>query len=299
MQWNWALGWIGIGAACFLQQIKQRPCVTKVIGVVMSCKILSSYRRPSLKNEKHLQFHQHWIYVPKTTYVKLLYSLIIWLFQCIAMFQHKKIIFLNAHHNFCLGSFNFYFCKEIPFLFFCSWKLNTLEDQRDLKLDRVCVSPKSFQTQKKQNQKLALLVVKSTSVPLFWGQFWQCQDLRSIVSWSCSWKHLIFKVMGWEASWAMHILIRVAFWWAASQKPVVMVFRRRRKPDIKYKLWRKTSNFWNGHQHCIVPKRKKSKLFTTLEILGIVLTFTSWWLLQLLNLFCATSTKVRRKRPQK
>ena len=105
--------------------------------------------------------------------------------------------------------------------------------------------------------------------------------------------------MGWEASWAMHILIRVAFWWAASQKPVIMVFRRRRKPDIKHKLWRKTFNFWNRHQHCIVPKRKKSKLFTTLEILWIVLTFTSWWLLQLLNLFCATSTKVRRKPSQK
>ena len=75
----------------------------------------------------------------------------VWSYDCFNI-PTQKIIFLNAHHNFCLGCFNFYFCKEMPFLVFCSWKLNTLEDQRDLKLDRVCAPTKSFQTQKSKTR---------------------------------------------------------------------------------------------------------------------------------------------------
>ena len=154
MEWDRATGWIGIGislwvglgAAWFPEQIKQGPCVTKKLwwAVRFWANIDDHlWRMRNIYNFINIgSMSQR---RPTSNYYT------VWSYDCFNV-PTQKIIFLNAHHNFCLGSFNVYFCKEMPFLVFCSWKLNTLEDQRDLKLDRVCVSPKSFQTQKSKTR---------------------------------------------------------------------------------------------------------------------------------------------------
>ena len=63
---------------------------------------------------------------------------------------------------------------------------------------------------------------------------------------------------------------------------MVFILAERDIPGIIY-VQNMKENFWNRHvivaptTYIIVSKRKKSKLFTTPEILGIGLTFTPWW----------------------